>query len=330
MSLRQLPDPIGRSGTILVASTGGHLAQLVRLRPRLDIQNDPLWITFDHPQSRSLLENERVTYAPYIAPRDFKGLIKAIPSVFRALKGERCTTVISTGAAIALVALPLARLLGRESIYIESVSRFDGPSLSGKILARIPGIQTYTQHAGWASSKWKYKMSVLEDYSVSKKSTSPRSGSLKVFVTLGTIKPYRFDRLVDALANTIPGNCEVTWQLGVTTRTDLRGTVHDTISATEFNELVRESDIVISHAGVGSAMQILDLGRSPILVPRRAVSGEHVDDHQLQIARELSSRGLARNIDADEITWEELVAASTVVIEGRSQDSSSRSEETAR
>ena len=46
------------SDTMLVASTGGHLAQMFKLAPR--IEPDParrVWVTFDTPQSRSLLDD---------------------------------------------------------------------------------------------------------------------------------------------------------------------------------------------------------------------------------------------------------------------------------
>ncbi len=51
--------------------------------------------------------------------------------------------------------------------------------------------------------------------------------------------------------------------------------------------------MVIAHAGVGSALTALEAGRLPILVPRLERFGEHVDDHQLQIADHLQNRGLA-------------------------------------
>jgi UDP-N-acetylglucosamine transferase subunit ALG13 len=51
-----------------------------------------------------------------------------------------------------------------------------------------------------------------------------------------------------------------------------------------------------------------------VLVPRRLAHGEHVDDHQTQIAGELSSRGLAVSVDAGELSLEhlELAAATNV------------------
>lgn len=310
------PDRAGnRPRAILAASTGGHLAQLVRLQSVLPIADDPIWITFDHPQSRSLLGGQRVHYVPYIAPRDFKGALAASPEVRQIMKDSYYDIAISTGAAIAAVALPIARLHSREAWYIESVSRFDGPSLTGKIVSKVPGIKTFTQHKGWADERWVHRFSVLQDYSPISEGVGADAGRpRKVFVTLGTIKPYRFDRLVDRILEVIPAQDEITWQVGETLREDLPGRVHITMPADDLKREVSESDIVISHAGVGSAMQIMDLGKCPVLVPRRQTHGEHVDDHQEQIARELANRGLALTVDADRFSYEDLIAASRVRI----------------
>jgi UDP-N-acetylglucosamine transferase subunit ALG13 len=40
-------------------------------------------------------------------------------------------------------------------------------------------------------------------------------------------------------------------------------------------------------------LQAINAGRSPIVVPRQPAHGEHVDDHQTQIAGQLAARGLA-------------------------------------
>ncbi|MBC7550376.1 MAG: hypothetical protein H7269_05680 [Cellulomonas sp.] len=56
---------------------------------------------------------------------------------------------------------------------------------------------------------------------------------------------------------------------------------------------ISEADVVICHAGTGAALTALEHGHRPVLVPRRAVHHERVDDHQLQIAHELNRRGLA-------------------------------------
>lgn len=300
---------------VLAASTGGHLAQLVRLESQLDLAANPHWITFDHPQSRSLLDGQLVTYVPYIAPRDYRGLARAVPEIYKAMRSADFEVAISTGAAIALAALPVAKVLGRDAVYIESISRFDGPSMSGRVLSRVPRVRTYTQHQRWCGKNWEHRYSVLNDYS-SAESTSEMSDtqSPRIFVTLGTISPYRFDALVDRLLEILPSTAILTWQTGATTRTELPGRVFETMSAADFKQEITNSDLIISHAGVGSAMQIMDLGKCPVLVPRRAERGEHVDDHQVQIARELAVAGLAVSLEVTEVEYNEILQSHRVSI----------------
>jgi UDP-N-acetylglucosamine--N-acetylmuramyl-(pentapeptide) pyrophosphoryl-undecaprenol N-acetylglucosamine transferase len=56
----------------------------------------------------------------------------------------------------------------------------------------------------------------------------------------------------------------------------------------------------------------LDAGRAPILVPRERQHGEHVDDHQRQIAEELDRRGLAIHASAESLSMEDLDRAAAI------------------
>jgi UDP-N-acetylglucosamine--N-acetylmuramyl-(pentapeptide) pyrophosphoryl-undecaprenol N-acetylglucosamine transferase len=287
------PVDLGVTGAsaVLCASTGGHLEQLHRLWPRLQLAGRPVWITFDSPQSRSLLAGHDVRFVPYIPSRGYRQLVRAFPGVLRALLAARPDVVISTGAAVALLALPTARALGRRAVYLESVSRFDGPSMTGRILSHVPGVELYTQHPAWAGGRWRLGPTVMDQFSVEDgpdRSHQP----VRVFVTLGTLQSYRFDALVDAVLASLPRPADVVWQVGVTSRSDLPGRVHEAVSVEDFARYVEWADVVVTHAGVGSVMRILELGKSPIIVPRRRSRGEHIDDHQVQIARELDRREL--------------------------------------
>jgi UDP-N-acetylglucosamine transferase subunit ALG13 len=53
----------------------------------------------------------------------------------------------------------------------------------------------------------------------------------------------------------------------------------------------KEADTVITHAGVGSVLCATREGHVPIVVPRRAELGEHVDGHQAELTRALGERG---------------------------------------
>jgi UDP-N-acetylglucosamine transferase subunit ALG13 len=66
------------------------------------------------------------------------------------------------------------------------------------------------------------------------------------------------------------------------------------LPAERLGAIIRESDAVITHAGVGSILMILEARKVPIIVPRRSDLKEHVDDHQVELACRLQEIGRAR------------------------------------
>lgn len=305
-------DPVpGRH--LLAASTGGHLAQLVKWSQVVSSDPDSLWITFKSPQSDSLLQHRRVMYVPYVAPRDFRGAFHALTSMTREIhwRNEKFTAAVTTGAAVGLAALVAARTHQVPSFYFESVSRVDGPSLTGKLASLDPRIHTSCQYQHWAGRRWKYRRSLFDSYVTVPK---PRIDNPRLFVTLGTIYPYRFDALVDAILRTGLADSRTVWQLGTTTRDGLPGRAMSQMGADEFEECARGADVVITHAGVGTIMHLLEMGIFPVVVPRRAKRGEHIDDHQAQISSLLKNREISIVTEAVELERNTIIAASTTSV----------------
>ena len=54
-----------------------------------------------------------------------------------------------------------------------------------------------------------------------------------------------------------------------------------------FNQLVRKSDLFISHAGAGSVIDSINNQKVPILLPREKRFNEHVDNHQIELYKKL-------------------------------------------
>lgn len=299
-----------RKRLLLVASTGGHLSQLVRLAGREGAADDSMWVTFDSPQSRSMLAGRRTTLVDYVAPRDLRGTVAAHRRLERELDPGEFDGVLSTGAAVGLAGLAWGRRHGLPGVYVESVSRTDGPSLTGRIVRRLRIAETYTQHRTWSSRAWRPTASVLQDFAPPRQHFRRSPGQrLSILVTLGTIRPYRFDRLVDRVAEiTLPGD-EIVWQLGETRREDVRGETHDLMGADELLARASAADIVITHSGVGTILQLLDAGISPVVVPRSRARGEHVDDHQQQIWRLLRDSGIAFPTEVEDLTRGRLLEA---------------------
>ncbi len=295
-----------------VVSSGGHLAQAHRIEGMIGRNPESVWVTFDVPQSRSLLAGRRVEFAEYVAPRDLRRAFAASSLVSRIAGREQFDSVISTGAAIALVALPRMALRGTPTFYIESIARSTGPSLTGKAMALAPRVRTSAQYESWSSKRWPYHGSVLDELrSVpTAEQVSPRS----FFVTLGTIRPYRFDRAVDAVLGMLEKGDSVVWQLGATTREGLPGESLGEVPGEEMARRIAAADVVITHAGVGSILNCLELGKVPVVVVRRQEHGEHVDDHQQGIADVMTARALAFEVDPAAPNRDLLVSAANLTV----------------
>ena len=295
--------------TLFVSSVGGHLAELQHLVPRFaGIDRERLWVTFDTPQSRSMLKDENVVYVDYTRARDFKRVLRHSRVAWRMFKGRHSfSAVVSTGSGIALSFLPIGRLRGASCHYIESATRSVGPSMTGSLLARIPGIQLYSQYESWARPPWKYAGSVLDAFV-----SGPRVSHdmiQRVVVTLGTMEDYEFRRLIERAYKVLPENAEVLWQVGCTDVSDLPIVAHRLLPAPQLREAIEAADVVIAHAGCGSSLGALEAGKMPVLVPRRKDLGENIDDHQALIAAELARRQLAVVRSVEDLSAEALYMA---------------------
>lgn len=297
--------------TLLVASAGGHLTELHHLASRIDAEQR-CWVTFDTPQSRSLLLGEEVIHVPPATSRDVVGVFRDFLVAHRMFRHRRFRAVISTGAGVAMAFFVPAAAAGVQCYYIESATRTCGPSLTGRLVARLPGTHLYTQYARWADADWRYGGSIFDAFAAER---ARRAGPVRrVVVTLGTHPRYQFPRLLRRLVEILPRSVDVLWQAGATRIDNMPARARGEVPIQELGQAMREADVVIAHAGVGSALSAMRAERRPIFVPRRRRYREHVDDHQVEMARELDRRGLVFAREADEISTDDLdLAASWTV-----------------
>jgi UDP-N-acetylglucosamine transferase subunit ALG13 len=108
-----------------------------------------------------------------------------------------------------------------------------------------------------------------------------------ILATVGT-HHQPFERFLRAALAMAAGS-ELIVQHGHTPRLPAGPSVHwhQWLAPGEMHALMCEAELVITHAGVASIVDAVHAGHRPIVVPRRAYLGEHVDDHQLQIVSAL-------------------------------------------
>ena len=114
-----------------------------------------------------------------------------------------------------------------------------------------------------------------------------------VFVTLGT-QDKEFPRLLDEVEKLIDRgiiNEEVVAQVGSTNFSSNKIKIVDYLSRNDLLKYIKDADYIITHGGVGTIIDSLNLNKKVIAVPRLKKYKEHVNDHQLEIVNEFSKLG---------------------------------------
>lgn len=111
-----------------------------------------------------------------------------------------------------------------------------------------------------------------------------------IFVTVGT--QLAFDRLVRAVDEWAEANptIEIFAQIGPGIRRPRAMSHADFVPPEMADELIRQAELVVAHAGMGSILTALRFQRPILIMPRKAVLGEHRNDHQFATARWLDGR----------------------------------------
>lgn len=126
-----------------------------------------------------------------------------------------------------------------------------------------------------------------------------------IFITVGAEK-FPFDRLFKIIDREIERKeltKEVYGQIGHSKYIPKNFAYRQFIGFDQMINYISLSDIVISHAGVGSTLLCLNLGKIPIIFPRRREFNEHLDNHQLEFAIKIS--GIKKTLVA--LNEEELI-----------------------
>lgn len=113
-----------------------------------------------------------------------------------------------------------------------------------------------------------------------------------IFVTVGTHE-QPFNRLVKCVDNLKKNGIiaeDVIMQTGYSTYEPKYCNWQNLFSYQEMLKLVLEARIVITHGGPSSFIMPLQIGKTPIVVPRRHKFHEHVNDHQVSFANAVADR----------------------------------------
>jgi len=118
-----------------------------------------------------------------------------------------------------------------------------------------------------------------------------------ILITVGTEK-FQFDRLMIWLDKLIlkgilnPEREEIVVQYGSCTVLPSGVKGFSVVPGSQFQELVKKARLIIAHCGEGTIDLLSQINKPFILVPRSEQLGEHVDDHQQELAEALQEKGV--------------------------------------
>ena len=108
-----------------------------------------------------------------------------------------------------------------------------------------------------------------------------------IFLVLGTQK-FQLNRLlreVDILIENGLIMQEVVAQIGNSDYIPLNYKYYHFLDKELFNDYINKANVIVSHSGIGTIITSLQAGKPVIVFPRLKKYGEHIDDHQLDIAK---------------------------------------------
>lgn len=288
-------------GSVLaVSSGGGHWVQLQRLRPALAGHD----VTFASvsPAYRSDVPEQPFHVLPDATRWNTLGLVRLAWQVYRLVRRLRPRFVVTTGAAPGLLALRIGKMFGARTVWLDSMANVEGLSLSGRLARR---------HADLWLTQWPhlaqpggllYEGSVLslEGADIVPRPPDAATNGNRILVTVGAQMP--FDRLVhavDAWAARRPG-IDVLAQIGPTRLRPQNMRWTSFLDPAAFRAAVAASNLVVAHAGMGTILTALELGRPLLVLARRGERRETRNDHQVTSAARLEAMGLL-SVAQDEV-----------------------------
>ncbi len=282
-----------RGVTVLAGSPGGHLDLLAVVGPQLDAPR--LWVTSPGPQADDLeRRGERVERLPEYG----RSPLKVLPNLARAirvLRAVRPAVVVASGASLVVPFCVLARLAGARIVFIETTARVGDASLSGRVIGRLASAVLVQ----WAETAERYRRAVVCRPALWEQIHRGEAVGEGTFVAVGT-RREPFDRLLEFVddavaAGLLPG--PVTAQSGHSSYAPRHYATVAWLTPDQVETAARRARFVVCHSGSGIIGAALRNGRRPLVLPRLRCNGEHVDDHQLQIAQKLEEMGLAVALD---------------------------------
>lgn len=142
-----------------VASIGGHWVQLLRIARPMEEKYEVVYLC-THPKCASMVEGRRFLQIEDFSRWDAWKTIPAFFKMVRLIWREKPVAIMTTGAAPGLICLYAGKLLGKKTIWIDSIANVQHLSASGRIAQKFVS-RIYTQWRDLSTPKIAFAGNIL-------------------------------------------------------------------------------------------------------------------------------------------------------------------------
>lgn len=287
------PRAAHRSDAIcLAASPGGHLAELRAVESAF-ADRGRVWVTGASSQADALRDaGEEVELLPAWGrdPPGVRGFPGNLRGALRLARTRPVRAVVTTGAGLVVPYVLAARLAGSAIVFIETMARVGGASLTGRIVSPL----AHSVLVQWPETAQVYRRAlVCRPALLEAGAARPVRPGRGTFVSVGT-RPEPFDRLLAIADRAVAAGAlprPVVAQSGASRYRPENYAATAWMTPPEVERAIADARYVVCHGGAGMVSAAIAAGRRPLVLPRARAAGEHRTEHQAQLVDKLAASG---------------------------------------
>lgn len=142
-----------------VASIGGHWVQLLRIARQMEKDYEVVYLC-THPKCATMVEGQKFYLTEDYSRWDAWKMMPAFFKLLRIVRREKPEAIMTTGAAPGLMCLLAGKVLGKKTIWVDSIANVQHLSASGRIASRFVS-RVYTQWKELATPKVTFAGNIL-------------------------------------------------------------------------------------------------------------------------------------------------------------------------
>lgn len=144
---------------LAVASIGGHWVQLLRIAKPMERNYEVVYLC-THPKCATMVEGQKFHVMEDYSRWDAWKMIPAFFKLLSVVRKEKPEAIVTTGAAPGLMCLLAGKVLGKKTIWVDSIANVQHLSASGRIAQKFAS-KIYTQWRDLATPRVAFAGNIL-------------------------------------------------------------------------------------------------------------------------------------------------------------------------